>query len=141
MAIVQGLTNSFKSDILQAGQNIITETLYIALYTANADIGPDTTVYVTAGEVVGTGYTAAGNVLTGASIATLNNIVYVNFNSPQWTSATFTVRGALIYNSSQSNKSVAVLNFGSDKTVSNQTFTITMPTNSSTSALIRLPQG
>ena len=141
MAIVQGLTNSFKSDILQAEQNIITDTLYIALYTADADIGPDTTVYVTAGEITGTGYTAAGNVLSGATIATLDNIVYVNFNSPQWTSATFTVRGALIYNNSKSNKSVCVLNFGSDKTVANQTFTITMPTNTSTSALIRLPQG
>lgn len=141
MTIVQGLTNSFKSEILQAEQNIITDTLYIALYTADADIGPDTTVYVTAGEITGTGYTAAGNILSGATIATLDNIVYVNFNSPQWTSATFTVRGALIYNNSKSNKSVCVLNFGSDKTVANQTFTITMPTNTSTSALIRLPQG
>lgn len=138
MAIQQGLTTSFKQEILEAGQNLLTDTLYIALYTAYSDIGANTTVYSTTNEVTGTGYTAGGKQLTGVTIQTSSNgVVYVNFASPSWTGATFTARGALIYNVTRSNKSVAVLDFGSDKICNNQTFTVPMPVNSATTALIR----
>lgn len=141
MAIQQGLTNSFKQDMLQAGQNIITDTLYMALYTGYADIGPLTTAYTAINEVTGTGYTAGGVVVTGAILSTDTNTgtVYVNFNNVSWPGANFTARGALIYNTSKSNKSVAVLDFGSDKTFSATSNTVVMPVNSATTALIRFP--
>jgi hypothetical protein len=93
-------------------------------------------VYTTSSEVTGTGYVAGGNVMTGATIANSNGVVYVNFNNVVWTPASFTAAGALIYNASKGNKSVAVLSFGGDKTATN-TFTVTMPTNNYTSALLR----
>jgi hypothetical protein len=78
--------------------------------------------------------------MSGVTISTsADGVVYINFNNVVWSSASFTVRGALIYNASQSNASVAVLDFGADKTCNNQTFTVTMPTNSATTALIRFP--
>jgi hypothetical protein len=141
MAIQQGLTNSFKQEMLQAGQNIITDTLKMALYTAFSDVGPLTTAYTTTNEVTGTGYTAGGVVMTGAILSTdvTTGTVYVNFNNVSWPGASFTARGALIYNTSKSNKSVAVLDFGSDKTFSATINTVTMPVNSATTALIRFP--
>jgi hypothetical protein len=139
--IQQGLTNSFKQELLQAGQNLITDTLYMALYTAFSDIGPLTTVYTTTNEVTGTGYTAGGVIVTGATISTdvQTGTVYVDFADVAWPGANFTARGALIYNATQSNKSVAVLDFGSDKTFSSVSNTVTMPVNSATTALIRFP--
>lgn len=141
MAIEQGLTNSYKQDMLQAGQNIVTDTLYMALYTAFSNIGPATTVYTTTNEVTGTGYTAGGVVVTGAVLSTdtQTGTVYVNFNNVSWPGANFTARGALIYNTSSSNKSVLVLDFGADKIFSSTSNTVTMPVNSATTALIRLP--
>ena len=141
MAIQQGLTNSFKQEMLQAGQNIITDTLYMALYTAFSDIGPLTTVYSTTNEVTGTGYTAGGVEVTGAVLSTdtQTGTVYVNFDNVSWPGANFIARGALIYNVTQSNKSVAVLDFGSDKTFSSTSNTVTMPANTATTALIRFP--
>ncbi len=141
MAIQQGLTNSFKQEMLQAGQNLATDTLKMALYTGFADLGPTTTVYTTTNEVVGTGYSAGGNAVTGATISvdTQTNTVYVDFNDVSWPGANFTARGALIYNVTQANKSVAVLDFGSDKTFTSANNTVTMPVNSSTTALIRFP--
>ena len=139
--IQQGLTNSFKQEMLQAGQNLATDTLKMALYTAFADLGPTTTAYTTTNEVVGTGYTAGGEPVTGATISvdTQTNTVYVDFNDVSWPGANFTARGALIYNVTQSNASVAVLDFGSDKTFTSVNNTVTMPVNSSTTALIRFP--
>jgi hypothetical protein len=140
MAIQQGLTTSFKQQMVQGQQNLSANTLKMALYTAFATLGPDTTVYATTNEVTGTGYTAGGVTMSGVTINTsAAGVVYINFNNVVWTNASFTVRGALIYNASQSNASVAVLDFGSDKTCSNQTFTVTMPTNTATTALIRFP--
>ena len=144
MAIQQGLTNSFKQDMLQAGQNIITDVLYMALYTAFSDIGSLTTEYTTTNEVTGTGYTAGGVEVTGAMLSTQTTgpnagTVYVNFDNVSWPGANFVARGALIYNTSKSNKSVAVIDFGSDKTFSATSNTVTMPVNSVTTALIRLP--
>jgi hypothetical protein len=139
--IQQGLTNSFKQEMLQAGQNLATDTLYMALYTAFSDIGPLTTVYTTTNEVTGTGYTAGGEAVTGATISTdvQTGTVYVNFDNVSWPGANFVARGALIYNVTQSNKSVAVLDFGSDKIFSSVSNTVTLPVNSATTALIRFP--
>jgi len=139
MALQQGQTNSFKQDILQAGQNLLTDTLYMALYTGFATLGPTTTAYTTSDEVTGTGYSAGGVVITGVTINTDVNsgIVYVNFNNVSWPGASFTARGALIYNSSKSNKSIAVLDFGSDKVFSSTSNTVTMPVNTASTALIR----
>ena len=139
MSIQQGQTLSFRSDIVQGGQNLATDTLYMALYTAYATLNPSTTVYSTDNEISGTGYTAGGNVITGVTISTdaTNNIVYINFNNVSWSGANFTARGALIYNTTRSNKSVAVLDFGSDKLFTAANNTVTMPVNSASTALLR----
>ena len=134
--ITQTVTTSFKSEMLQAGQNLLTDTLKIALYTSLANLNADTTAYTATGEITGTGYTAAGKTLTGVTLASSSGVVYVNFDNAVWTPAAFTARGALIYNVTRSNKSVAVLDFGADKTATT-TFTIQMPANTYTSALLR----
>jgi len=141
MPIQQGLTNSFKQEILQQGQNIVTDTLYMSLYTAFASIGQITPAYTTDNEVVGTGYTAGGVEVTGAILSTdvQTGVVYINFDDVSWPGADFTARGALIYNVTQSNKSIAVLDFGSDKIFSPTSNTVVMPSNTATTALIRFP--
>ena len=133
-SIVQTQTTSFKAQLYQAVHNLLTDTLKIALYTANADLNADTTVYTTSNEVSGGGYTAGGVTLTGVTLNTSGSTVYVNFSNVVF-NASVTARCALIYNVTQGNKSVAVLDFGSDKTSTN--FTITMPANTATAALIR----
>ena len=134
--IYQTQTLSFKAELSQAVHNLLTDTIKLALYYSTADLSENTTVYSATNEVVGTGYSAGGKVLTGATINTSNNVVYVNFNNAVWTPASFTAAGGLIYNASKSNKSIAVLSFGADKTATN-TFTVQMPTNSYDSALLR----
>jgi len=147
MAIAQTATTSFKVELLQAVHNFgptSPDTYKIALYTGSASIGPTTTAYSTTNEVVGTNYTAGGNTLTiSVSPTSGNNSVgvptaYISFANTTWTNASFTCRGALIYNSSQGNKSVAVLDFGSDKTVSNDTFQIAFPTPDANNAIVRI---
>lgn len=133
--IVQTQTTSFKAEVYQAVHNLLTDTIKIALYTADANLDADTTVYSTLNEVVASGYTAGGQVMTGVALNTSGYTVYVNWANVSWSTAV-TARCALIYNASQGNKSIAVLDFGSDKT-STSTFTITMPANTATSALIR----
>jgi hypothetical protein len=133
-SILQTQTTSFKSQVYQAVHNLLTDTLKIALYTANADLNADTTVYSTTNEVTGTGYVAGGVTLTGVTLNTSDSTVYVNFSNVVF-NASVTARCALIYNVTQGNKSIAVLDFGSDKTSTN--FTITMPANTATAALIR----
>jgi hypothetical protein len=133
--ILQTQTTSFKTELYTAVHNLSTDTIYIALYTASADLNEDTTVYSATNEVSGTGYTAGGQALTGVAISSSGYVAYVNWSNVSWTAA-LTARCALIYNVTQGNKSIAVLDFGSDKT-STTTFTITMPANTSTTALIR----
>jgi hypothetical protein len=132
--IVQTQTTSFKAQIYQAVHNLLTDTLKIALYTGNVDLNADTTVYSTTNEVTGGGYTAGGIALTGVTLNTSGYTAYVNFDNAVF-NASVTARCALIYNVTQGNKSIAVLDFGSDKTSTN--FTITMPSNTYTTALIR----
>ena len=133
--IVQTQTTSFKAEVYQAVHNLLTDTIKIALYTANANLDADTTVYSTLNEVVASGYAAGGEIMTGVALNTSGYTVYANWANVSW-STSVTARCALIYNYSKSNKSIAVLDFGSDKT-STGTFTITMPANTATSALIR----
>jgi hypothetical protein len=137
MAFDQTLTTSFKQDILLGVHDLETDTIKMALFLATADLGADTTVYTTAGETSGTGYTAGGNTLTGVSVLTADTTAYVDFADPTWNPASFTARGALIYNASKSNKAIAVLDFGADKTATTS-FTVQMPANTATSALIRI---
>jgi O-glycosyl hydrolase len=132
--IVQTQTTSFKKELYQAVHNLSTDTLKVALYTANADLNADTTVYSATNEVTGSGYVAGGVQLTGVTINSSGYTAYVNFNNVVFNAAV-TARCALIYNVTQGNKSIAVLDFGSDKTSAN--FTITMPVNGVTTALIR----
>jgi hypothetical protein len=135
MSIVQTQTTSFKKELYQAIHDLSTDTIKIALYTGAADLNADTTVYSSTNEVSGTGYTAGGQVMTGVAISSSGYVAYANWNNVSWTAA-LTARCALIYNVTRGNKSIAVLDFGSDKT-STTTFTITMPANTSTTALIR----
>jgi len=135
---VQTLTTSFKLQLLQAVHDFSVDTFKIALYTSNANLNADTTVYTATGESSGTGYTAGGKTLTGTTVTASGTTAYVDFSNVVWTPAAFTTRGALIYNASKGNKAVAVLDFGADKTPTT-TFTVQMPVNAATSALIRLP--
>jgi len=139
MAITQCQTNSFKAELYQGVHDLLTDVIKIALFTGDATLNQSTTVYSTSNEVVASGYTAGGAVMTGITISTATtpstNTTYVNFANVSWTAA-LTARGALIYNSSKGNKSIAVLDFGADKT-STTTFLITMPANAADSALIR----
>jgi len=135
MSIVQTQTTSFKAELYQGIHDLTTDEIRIALYTAAADLNQATTVYSSTNEVVATGYTAGGEVLTPITVNSSGFTAYVGFPNVSW-SAALTARCALIYNVTQGNKSVAVLDFGSDKT-STTTFTITMPANTASAALIR----
>jgi hypothetical protein len=137
MAITQAMCTSFKSEILQEGHQLATDTIKIALYTSTASLDATTTAYSSSNEVSGTGYTATGVTLTSATVATSGTTAYFDAADPTWTSASFTARGALIYNSSNSNKAIAVLDFGGDFTVAGGTFKITLPA-AGTTAIIRI---
>ena len=139
MTIYQGLTTSFKVDILEGKQNIASDTLKMALYTAYATLNQDTTAYSSDNEISGTGYTAGGQTLSNVTINSGSNTVYVSFSNVVWNPAQFTTRGALIYNSTKSNASIAVLDFGSDKIqTGNNTFSVILPPDTESSALIRI---
>jgi hypothetical protein len=138
MSIIQTQTTSFKAQLYQGIHDLTTDVIKIALYTANANLNEDTTAYSVdlAGQVANTGtYVAGGAQLTPITIGTSGYTAFVGFPNISWTGA-ITARCALIYNVTQGNKSIAVLDFGSDKT-SVGTFTITMPANTATAALIR----
>ena len=139
--ITQTLTTSFKVQLFLGVHNFTpgTQEYRIALYTSSSSIGADTTVYTATGEISGTGYTAGGKSLVIPSLPTSGGTTaYVTFNDVSWTNASFTAGGALIYNATQGNKSVAVLSFGGDKIPSAGTFTINFPANTSTTAIIRI---
>ena len=142
MAITQTLTDTFKQDCLDGAQNLGNggNTLKIALYTSSASLGATTTAYSTTNEVSGTGYTAGGVTLSSQAVAydSSNNVAYFDSADPSWSSATITARGALIYNNSKSNASIAVLDFGSDFSSSNGTFQVQFPSAAHNTALIRI---
>lgn len=137
MSIVQCMTTSFKVDAMTGQQNLSTNTLKMALYTDAATLNAATTAYSATNEVSGTGYTAGGIALTGVQVLTSpEGIVYLQCNNVTWSGASFTARGALVYNDTQSDKSIAVLNFGNNRTCNNENFTVVMSTNPATSALV-----
>jgi len=139
MAIVQTQCTIFKDNLLNGLENFSLTTPYvykIALYTANASLDASTLAYSTTNEVTGTGYTAGGQTLVVIPPAYSGSTAYVSFQNVIWSPASFTTRGALIYNST-TGAAVAVLNFGSDKIATN-TFTITFPTADASNAIIRI---
>ena len=139
MSIVQGQTTSFKYQLYQGGVfNLPTDTIKMALYTGNANLNLSTTAYSSINEVVGTGYTAGGQTMIGFSLNydAINSIAYMNWSNVLWPGANFITRCALIYDVTAGNASICVIDFGSDKSAG-PNFTVTMPTNSSTTALIR----
>jgi hypothetical protein len=134
--ILQGLTSSFKLESWQGIHDLDTDTLKFALYTGNATLDSTTTVYTTSNEVVGAGYTAGGVTLTGVVLTLSGTTAYLTFDNPTWSGASFICRGALVYNSSKADRSIAVIDFGDDKTASGP-FVVNMPVATATTALIR----
>lgn len=136
MAITQALCNSFKVEVLD-GVHLAADTYKIALYTSVATLSKATTAYAATNEVSGAGYTPGGVTLAGRSVVLDTDTAILDFSDPQWTSATITARGALIYNASKSNKAVAVLDFGQDITSTNGLFTVALPAPAAATALLR----
>lgn len=143
MAIIQTTCTSFKVELLKAEHDFDTATFKIALYSNAASLGADTTAYSTSNEITntsGSAYTAGGKNLTVTATfpKSTGTAAIVDFGNVTWANATFTARGALIYNSSASNKAVAVLDFGSDRVANNSSFEVQFPTADATSAIIRI---
>ena len=146
MSIVQTATTSFKVQLAQGLHNFgptSPNTINIALFTSLATLNAATTQYSTqlVGEVVGTGYTQGGQILTinqtPTSGSTGGTVAYWSFANAVWSPAAFTCRGAMIYNASQSNASVCILDFGADKTCSSS-FTVQFPAVNNTNAILRI---
>ena len=141
MAIIQTLTTSFKVELAQGLHNFTAVTgnvFKLALYTANADLGADTTAYTAAGESSGTNYSAGGIVLTNITPTFQGTTAYWTFDTATFTNVTLTTNGGLIYNSTNSNRSVAVLNFGVNITKSAQNLVVTFPAADATNAVLRI---
>ena len=144
MAIIQGMCVSFKEQLLEAAHDFRVggNVFKIALYNESANIGPQTTEYTTDGEIAGLGYVAGGIALTNVNPIVFNSSGIANFANAAWPAATFSARGALIYNSTPvhtySNPACIVLDFGIVRSVSAQTFTVIMPSLTDTSALVRI---
>jgi hypothetical protein len=148
MAITQAMATSFKVEILKGFHAFGTavtrgttaaDTFKIALFTSAATLDSTTTTYSTTNEASGTGYSAGGNTLTIVTAPTsTSTTAWLDFTDSTWTTATITARGAQIYNSTQGNRTVAILDFGSDKSSSAGDFTIVFPAGDSTNAIIRI---
>ena len=130
MAITQAMCTSFKQDLMDKVMDLGSggDTIKIALYTSSADLDADTTAYTATGEVSGSGYTATGYTLQNQVVATSGTTAYFDADDPEWTTASFTTAGALIYNDTLAGKNaIAVLSFGGDFTVTSGTFRIVFP--------------
>ncbi len=142
MAITQAVCTSFKQEVLVETHDFTAttgDTFKLALYTSSASLGASTTAYSATNEVSNSGtYTAGGGSLTNVTPTTSGTTALTDFADISFTSATITARGALIYNSSESNKAVCVLDFGGDKTATSGTFTIQFPAADSSNAILRL---
>ncbi len=134
------MCTSFKKELLTATHNFSNggHTFKLALYSNSATLDATTTAYTTNGEVTGTGYSAGGNTLTNVTPTTGGTTAFTDFADSSFLNATITARGALIYNSTQSDKAVAVLDFGSDKAASAGTFSVIFPTADANNAIIRI---
>lgn len=141
MPITQSMCTSFKQEILVATHDFTLTTgdvFKIALYTSSATLDATTTAYSATDEVAGTGYTAGGATLTNVTPTSSGTTGYVDFDDVTWSASTITARGALIYNSSKSDKAVAVLDFGSDKTSTAGDFTVSFPAFDASNAIVRI---
>ena len=141
MAITQAMCTSFKVELLTATHNFTNSsghTFKLALFTNAATLGAGTTAYSTSNEASGTGYSAGGNTLTNVTPTSGGTTAFTDFADTSFTSSTITARGALIYNSSQSDKAVVVLDFGSDKSSTSGTFSVIFPTADASNAIIRI---
>jgi hypothetical protein len=138
MAITSAVCNSFKQQCMLGEHDLDTDVLKIALFTDAATLGASTTAYSTSNEVVGTGYTAGGETISGVTVTLDGSVAIVDFADVTWTAASFTARGALIYNSSKSNKAIAVFDFGSNRTASDGDFVVVVPAAAAATAVIRL---
>ena len=139
MALTQTATNQFKTGLMNGSYNFTSDAFKIALYTGNATLNENTSTYTTDNEITGSGYTAGGNTLTVSVTPTTGdsgNIAYISFSNVSWTGS-LTARGALIYDVTNGNKTVCVLDFGADKT-STTTFEVQFPAATDTSAIIRI---
>jgi hypothetical protein len=138
MAITQAMCTTFKEELFKAEHNFSSHTFKMALYTSSASLSAATTAFTTSGEVSGGSYSSGGVSLSNVSVSTSETTAFIDCDDVSFTGSTFTARGALIYNSSASNKAVAVLDFGEDKSPSSQTLTVTIPAAAATTALIRI---
>lgn len=139
MAISSAICTSFKEELLGGVHDLDTDVLKIALFTSSASLDATTTLYSSVNEVAnGNGYTTGGETLAGATITSSGTTAFVDFTDVTWSNATITAAGALIYNSSQSDKAIAVLSFGGDKTSTDGDFTVQFPTADASNAIIRL---
>ena len=138
MAITQAMCTSFKEDLFNKLQDLDSDTIKIALYTSSATLNAATTAYATTNEVSGAGYTAGGVTLAGSTVDKSGTTAYVDFNNPEWTSATFTARGALIYNDTESDLAIAVLDFGGNFSVAGGTFRIVFPAQTANTSIVRI---
>ena len=144
MAITQAMCTLFKKDLLLGDHHLDTDNIYIALYTSSASLDAATDGYTTSNEVSGSGYSAGGNALASKAVTENSTSGVFDAADPEWTSASFTARGALIYNktlgdaSSNSRGAIAVLNFGGDFTVAGGTFKIVFPAATASNAIVRI---
>ena len=141
MAITQAMCTSFKKELLEGVHNFLLsggDTFKVALFTSSASLDAGTTAYSATNEVSGDGYSSGGNTLTKVNPASSGTTAFTDFANTTWSSSTITARGAVIYNSTDSDKAVAVLDFGSDKSSDTGDFTIQFPTADASSAIIRL---
>jgi len=144
MAITSAICSSFKQELLQGKHDFDSSgghTFKIALFTSSASLGASTTDYSTSNEISntsGSAYTAGGATLTNQGVSLSSTTAFTDFANVSYTSASFTANGALIYNDTQSDKAVAVIAFGGDKTVTSGTFTIQFPTADASNAIIRI---
>ena len=145
MAITQAMSTLFKKDVMLGDQHLDSDTLHIALYTSSATLSAATDGYITANEVAnGNGYITGGIALASKTVEENSTSGVFDAADPEFTSATFTARGALIYNktlgdaSSNSRGAIAILNFGGDFTVSGGTFKIVFPANTKDNAIVRI---
>lgn len=139
MAITQAVTQQFKQDILN-GVHQPADVYKIALYTSAATLDKTTTAYTATNEVAnGLGYTTLGATLSGFTVSLSGDTAVLDWTTdPSWATATFTARGAMIYNSTRSNKALAIWDFGADKTGGGGTFTLVFPTPDAANGLLRL---
>ena len=139
MAITQAVCNSFKEELLKGLHDLDGHTLKLALYTSSATLGPTTTAFSTTNESSGTNYSSGGATISFVAVSSAGTVAFVDFDDVSFSSATISdAAGALIYNSSASNRAIAVLDFGGTKSVSSGTLTVTLPSASATTALIRI---